>query len=421
MTGVCPDVGDVLNTCLIDRRRVGGRHCNDDNGLVGRGYHAAVKIVHVETGRHLYGGARQVCYLVEGLARLGVDNVLLCPEGSAIAREPLPADIVEMPMAGDVDMGLIRRLRDVFASRRPDLVHVHSRRGADLFAGIAAAAGRWPAVLTRRVERPEWAPWARLKYSRYAALVAISTAVEAELVEHAGIARERVHRVASGVDTQLYRPDPAARGRLVDELGLRSDAVLIGVVAQLIPRKGHAMLLDAVAGLPRRDAFMLLLFGRGPLERRLERDIASRELGGHVRLLGFRDDMPRLLPGLDIVAHPPSAEGLGVAVLEAMSAGVPVAASAVGGVRDVIEDRDSGLLLPPGDSILWRGALERLIDDPAQRSRLGAAGRRRVEREFSVDRMVAGNLEVYRAVLDERGGPASSRSPAESESPDTGI
>lgn len=364
----------------------------------------SVRIVHVETGRHLYGGARQVCYLVDGLSRRGVDNVLLCPKGSAIAREPLEADIVEMPMAGDLDVGLIRRLRDVFATRRPDLVHVHSRRGADLYAGIAAAAGGWPAVLTRRVERGEWAPWARFRYSRFRAVVAISRAIETELVDGVGLARDRVRRVASGVDTRTFAPDAAARARLVGEFGLRPDAVLVGVVAQLIPRKGHRMLLDAVAGLPRDGAaFQLLLFGRGPLARRLERDIAAAGLGAVVRLIGFRDDLPRLLPGLDLLAHPPRAEGLGVAVLEAMSAGVPVAASAVGGLTDVIDDGRIGLLLPPGDPAAWRDALARLITDPGARRRLGDAARRHVERQFAADRMVAGNIEVYHAVLGRNG------------------
>ncbi|MBN1239067.1 MAG: glycosyltransferase family 4 protein [Gammaproteobacteria bacterium] len=361
-----------------------------------------MKIVHVETGRHLYGGARQVRYLIDGLARLGVGNVLLCPKGAAIAREDLPAEIVELRLGGDLDTGSVRRMRDAFAARRADLVHVHSRRGADVFAGLAASAGRWPAVLTRRVDADEWAPWARLKYSRYAALIAISSAIERQLVAGVGLSPKRVFLVPSGVDTGTFAPSSDARGRLVDALGLRGDAVLIGVVAQLISRKGHTTLLDAVARLPGSgDGVELLLFGRGPLAQRIERDAAARNLSARVRLVGFRDDLDRLLPGLDVVAHPASREGLGLAVLEAMSAGVPVAVSAAGGLTDVVEDGVSGLLVPPDDAAAWSDALLRLIEDPALRRRLGAAGRARIEQSFSVEQMLVGNVDVYRAVLGD--------------------
>src|SRR5690606_15227889 len=144
-----------------------------------------MRVAHVESGRHLYGGARQVLHLIEGLDARGVDNVLVCTAGSAIAAEAAGrCRVIELPLAGDVDPWAVRRLRRALSAARPDIVHVHSRRGADLYAGLAASGAPWRTVLSRRVDQREVAPWARIKYRPYAAIVAISRAVERELVEH---------------------------------------------------------------------------------------------------------------------------------------------------------------------------------------------------------------------------------------------
>ncbi|HEU4617532.1 MAG TPA: glycosyltransferase family 4 protein [Gammaproteobacteria bacterium] len=366
-----------------------------------------MKVVHIEAGRHLYGGARQAAYLIAELARRGVSNALVCAPGAAIAEQVAGrAEIAEIPMAGDLDLSLVPRLRSLLAKLDPDLVHVHSRRGADLYAGIAAgvaAGGSRPAVLTRRVDSAEWAPWARFKYARYAAVVAISRAVERALL-HAGVPRERVRLVPSGVDTERFRPDASARARLRAAFSLPGDSFVAGVVAQLIPRKGHGMLLDLLPDVAaRHPRFVVICFGRGPGSERLAREIAARRLERRVVLAGFRDDLPALLPGLDALLHPATAEGLGVAVLEALAAGVPVAASAVGGIVDVIEPGAHGLLVPHDDRAAWIEAIDSIVCDSALRTRLAASGRARVEAEFSARRMAEGNLAVYEAVLRGRG------------------
>jgi glycosyltransferase involved in cell wall biosynthesis len=358
-----------------------------------------VKIVHIEAGRHLYGGAQQVAYLVDELAKRGDSNVVVCARGAAIAsRVGRAAEVIEVPFGGDLDLKLGTRLRTLLAKLDPDIVHVHSRRGADLYGGLAAS-GRWPAVLTRRVDSSEWAPWARFKYARYGAVVAISHAVERALLA-AGLARERVHVVPSGVDVERYRPDPEARARLLAAFSLPASAFVAGVVAQLIPRKGHRDLLDWILALAARHSRLVVLcFGRGPLAQQIEREIAARGLGRHVMLGGFRNDLPTLLPGLDALLHPATAEGLGVAVLEALACGVPVVASAVGGLVDVMEPGVHGLLVPPRDRRAWIESLERLMTEGGARERFGVAGRSRVEERFTAARMAEANLAVYEAVL----------------------
>ena len=362
-----------------------------------------MRILHVEAGRHLYGGARQVCYLVGGLAAEGLENILVCARGSEIAGAVGDATVVELPMGGDLDVFWAGPLRKLIQAHAPDVVHVHSRRGAELVGGRCARRAGAPAVLTRRVDSRETAWWGRLKYRPYSVVAAISSAVESELVDHVGLEPGRVVKVASAVDTGRYRPEPAARARLEKAFGIPPESMMVGVIAQLIARKGHALLFDCVPDVvARHPGIRVLLFGRGPLERSLRRRIAQRSLGSRVQLMGFRDDLAELLPGLDLLVHPALREGLGVAVLEAMSAGVPVVASDAGGIPDIVEHERSGLLFEAGDSRQLYDTLLRILDDEALRLRLARAGRERVKSRFSVQRMSRRYVEVYNRVLSDR-------------------
>ena len=323
-----------------------------------------MRIVHVETGRHLYGGAAQVRDLVAGLAARGVDNVLVCTRGGELEAAAQGARVVALPMRGELDFAFPGRLRRVLREASPDLVHVHSRRGADHGGAAATWLERVPAVLTRRVDADEPASWARLKYRPYLRVVALSRAIEAQLATH-GVARERIVRIPSGVDTARFRPDPEARARLCAAFDLPGDALVVGVVAQLIPRKGHRLLLGELPDLVRSYASLrVLCFGRGPLEAELRAEIAARNLEAHVRLAGFRGDLPELVPGLDVLAHPADREGLGLAVLEAACSGVAVVACAAGGVPDIVDDGRTGLLVEAGDVNGLTAAMRRLIASP---------------------------------------------------------
>ena len=368
-----------------------------------------MRIAHIEAGRYLYGGAAQVGYLVAGLTARGVDNQLLCPQGSEVGAAARAAHVVELPMRGELDVTLLPRLARELKRLRPDLVHVHSRRGADLYGGFAAALAGVPAVLTRRVDAGEPAVLARLKYRPYRAVVALSRAIERQLLD-AGVPAERTALIPSAVDTERYRPDPGARERLRKAFALPGDALVVGVVAQLIERKRHSWFLSSLPALVREQpALRVLFFGRGPLERAVAKAIAELGLEDRVVLAGFRTDLPQLLPGLDLLVHPAQREGLGLALLEAASAGVPAVACSAGGVPDAVVDGETGVLVPRDDAAALRRAVAALLADSAERQRLAEAARRHAERRFDVDRLVAAHLSLYARVL---GAPACAIEPA---------
>lgn len=361
-----------------------------------------MRIVHVEAGRHLYGGAVQVRYLVDGLARAGVDNVLVCPRGSELAAAPPAATVVTLPMRGELDVTLPFRLARELRRVSPDLVHVHSRRGADVYGGRAAAVCGVPAVLTRRVDAAEPGWRARGKYRRYDAVVALSAAIERQL-GGAGVSAARIVRIPSAVDAARFAPDRAARARLRAAFDLPAAALVVGVVAQFIARKRHAWLFALLPELVRAfPSLRVVCFGRGSLEGELRGELDRRGLTACVTLAGFRADLPALLPGLDVLAHPAEREGLGVALLEAAACGVPVVACAAGGVPDVVAHERTGLLAPVEDPAAFAAALARVLSSADERERLGVAARASVERRHSVEGLVAAHLNLYRRVLDER-------------------
>jgi glycosyltransferase involved in cell wall biosynthesis len=190
---------------------------------------------------------------------------------------------------------------------------------------------------------------------------------------------------------------------------LPADALVVGVVAQLIERKRHSRLLAVLPnllwGCPQ---LRVVCFGRGPLEARLRRQLTRLALTDCVTLAGFRHDLPELLPGLDLLVHPAEREGLGLALLEAASAGVAVVACAVGGVPDVVVDGETGVLVQRDDAVALRDAIARLLGAPQERRRLGAGARRHVERRFDTARLVAEHLALYTRLLAE---PAASPVP----------
>lgn len=357
-------------------------------------------VVHLETGRNLYGGARQVVYLLQGLARQGVTSTLVCPPDSAIATAVGHPDVSvqTMPMAGDLDAGFGLRFGRWLAEQHPDLLHVHSRRGADIWGGIAARQAGIPAVVSRRVDSPDLPLLGSIKYGMYERVIAISAAIAAQLGE-TGVSKDKLRVVHSAIELEGDQPG-WSREQFRDAFGLQPDQLAVVCVAQLIPRKGHAVLLDAwQAILARCPAARLILFGKGTEEARLRSQAERSGLGDSVRFAGFRADLHDFFAYADLLVHPALHEGLGVCLLEAQAFGVPVVASRVGGITEAVAENQSGFLVSPQNPEELAGAVIRLLTDADLRAEFGAAGRRHIAENFSVDRMVSGNLAVYEELL----------------------
>lgn len=363
-------------------------------------YYRRVKILHVETGRHFLGGPQQLVYLINALRERGHDNTLVCPPDSGIDGVARLAGIRVQNLfcAGDLDLPFAYRLSQFLKEQTPDIVHCHSRRGADLLGGLAASYADIPAVVSRRVDNTEIRLLATLRYKPFRKIIAISEAIAAVLRER-GVEDERIAVIRSAVDAEAFARAPDCDA-FREEFGIEQGTFVIAAAGQLIPRKGQRYLLQAAASLLREHPnFRLLIFGEGELNEQLRAQAASLGLGDIVRFAGFRDDLDDFVGCFDLFVHPALSEGLGVATLKAAAAGVAVVGFDAGGMKEAIEHGKSGLLVPPEDIDKLQDAIATLIDDDRMRLQMGAAGRERMQNEFSIATMVDKHIALYESVL----------------------
>jgi glycosyltransferase involved in cell wall biosynthesis len=361
-----------------------------------------VKVMHVEMGRHLYGGARQVAYLLDGVNAHSGQHVLVCPKDSRIAEAITnPAvNVLAVPMKGDHDVGFVNRLRQLIRAERPDLLHIHSRRG-DMLTALAGKLENLTMIHSRRVDNPPRWLDLHIKFPLFERIVTISRGILQVLREH-GVSERRLICVPSAVDTDRYRPT-GQREAIRAELGLGAHQPVLAIVAQLIARKGHAVLFKALPKvLARQPDLVLLVFGQGQLETELRELAGTLGLAASVRFEGFRKDLDRIIPAIDLLVHPAWMEGLGVCLLETAACGVPIVACRAGGIPEAVRHGLNGYLVEPGDSDGLAAAMNELLDHPDLLRKFGDNGRRLILDEFSIARMVEGNLEVYRTLLDRQ-------------------
>ena len=361
-----------------------------------------LKIVHVETGTNLYGGALQVHYLLRSLTS-GNDtrNILVCPARSAIAEAAAGTveSLYAVPARGDLDLAFLYRLVSILKKEKPDIVHLHSRRGADILGGLAARITGTRCLLTRRVDNPESRLAVNLKYRLYDQVVTISEGIKDVLLSE-GVPPGKIACVPSAVDSERYA-GPWDQERFRAAFDLPPEGPACGVIAQLIDRKGHRFLIRAIPEILKSvpDA-TFLFFGKGPMESELKKLCREAGLDRKVRFTGFREDLDDHLGCLDLVIHPALMEGLGVSLLQAAAAGVPIVASRAGGIPEAVVDGVNGSLIEPGDTEQLAQAVVGILTDPELASRLGEGGRQLVRDKFSIEAMVKGNLAVYKQLMD---------------------
>lgn len=359
-----------------------------------------MKVMHIEAGRHLFGGAQQVAYLVNGLVKLNVDNIVVCPPNAELINEFDDSSVTLLPtkMKGDIDVGMVFRLRQIIQQHKPDLVHVHSRRGADLFALWAAKLCGVKVILSRRVDNTEPSWFARYKYNAYDSVVTISEGIRQVLLDE-GVNPNHVQTILSAVDIGKFQR-PQNREWLNDEFGLRNEDFVIGMLAQLIERKGHKVLFEAIPKILEQVSHAkILIFGKGPLESELKSFVASSDFQQSVIFAGFRTDIAKILANFDLLVHPAFTEGLGVSLLQASCSGVPIVASAVGGIPEAVADGENGLLIEPKDPRALADAVCRLATDETLREKMSINAKQRIQRLFSTEVMVQKNYDNYRRVL----------------------
>ena len=289
--------------------------------------------------------------------------------------------------------GHLKRLRaDVLCTScyKPDLVGWLAARKAGV--PVVAIAHGWTGA-TRRVKVYETLDAFLMRW--FGAVACVSEAVAAR-VRRAGVPARKVVIIRNALDTTPYdEPFPDARAN-VELFFSAPPRRIVGAVGRLSPEKGFDVLIDAAAIVLRQiDDVGFVLFGDGPLRAELEARVRAKGLEGRFVLAGFRNDLERHLPGLDLVASSSHTEGLPVALLEAQAAGVAVVATAVGGTPEAVLDGRTGLLVPPADPGALAASISSALADDERRQQMGRLGRQRVRDEFTFAAQAARYAELF--------------------------
>jgi glycosyltransferase involved in cell wall biosynthesis len=366
-----------------------------------------VKVAHLDTGRSWRGGQAQALLLIRGLAARGHSGLLLAPAGPLLERAR-GAGIEVEPWAPLGEWDAVALLRAAAALRRfaPEVAHCHSAHAHALGIPAARWAGVPVVVVSRRVDfAVAGHPFSRLKYrlpvDRY---LCVSRGVM-DVMRQAGIPAARLALVPDGVEQP---PVTAGAADLRTLLAVAPATPVVGTVAALAPHKDHANLLRAAALLlARRPDVHFAWVGEGECRAALERQRAALGLESRVHLLGFRTDAPGLLAQFSVFALSSYLEGLCTSLLDAQWLGVPIVATAVGGVLDVIEDGATGTLVPARDPESLARALLETLEHPEEARRRAARAHVSVQR-FEAGAMVDRTLQEYGRALSERPGRARS-------------
>lgn len=366
------------------------------------------------TGRA--GPRIRVTYLIATLEPAGAEKQLVTV-AAAVDRTRFDPRVVCLTRRGPLEVGLraagvpvdlvgkrhklgllaYHRLRARLRAEPPDILHTWMFT-SNLYGRLAALGLPIRTVASEVVADPGKEAWRlavdRLLARRTSAFYVNSRAVARFYHERCGIPLARMTVIPNGVDVRPVEALPRAT------LGVPPHAYLVCCVGRLEPQKALDRVIDALAsdGLRERDV-VLVIAGEGPSRRGLDARVARLGLGGRVRLLGHRDDVPRILAAADLFVLPSLFEGMPNALMEAMAQGLPCVATAVGGVEELLGESEAGLVVPRSDPALLAEAIRTLMDAPDRAAALGRAARERVAARFSIDRNVAAFEALYAAVM----------------------
>ena len=348
------------------------------------------------------GAERAVYELATRLDRRRFDVQVVSLRGGKVADWLTRAgvDVTILGVRGKWDVPRLCRLTTVLRRRPADLLHTHLFH-ADLAgrpAGIAVAVPHL--IHTVHTAEGRFRPW-QYAYARFLSgycdrIICPAPSVRDHHARRSGLPHSRYSVVSWGVDAKANARDSQSRRRLRRQWGIPQTEVLAAFVGRLSPEKGVETLLAAMSHLGARgDPIHLVIAGDGPQRQLVENFIAYGEGGSHARALGFVDDVRGVMSAADMLIMPSRWEGFALAAAEAMVASLPVIATKVTALVDLIDDERTGLLVDSGDVVALAEAIRRLAKDTELRARLGAAAHKEATEVYSIDKTVAAHEKLY--------------------------
>ncbi|HWQ35045.1 MAG TPA: glycosyltransferase [Blastocatellia bacterium] len=370
------------------------------------------RVLHLITSFEIGGTERQAVELLSRIDLRRYDVRLAALRLAGPLYEHLAArfpEVPEFPLTSFYDANAVRqvtRLRALLVREEVDILHAHDFYASLLGAAAARMAGVRVIASQRhlRLSERRLHAWGHRIIYRLADRIAVNAAaIRDDLLASAGLSPDRIVLIRNGFIPPEQTDRAAVKAEIRRRFSLPSDAVLIGVVARLQPVKGHRYLIAAARQLaPEFPQAHFIFVGDGPLRAEIETDIARFGLTERIHLFGDCANGAALAQGFDLSVLPSLHEGLPNAVIEAMAAGVPVVASAVGGVTELIADGKTGYLATPADPPSLARVIARALRSEEERARIAANGQRFITSRFSIERMVTAYERLYEELLRER-------------------
>jgi len=355
--------------------------------------------LHIDTARTWRGGQNQVLLTVNGLREIGHRAALVAhPDGELRRRAAEGLELIPLAPRTEMDLSAAWRLARVVKRLQPAVVHAHDAHGvamASLALSLGGTGTQGPAlVASRRVDfHLRQNSFSRWKHRQVDCFICASEAIRQMLVAD-GVPPDRTVTVHEGIDLDHVRSAPAVN--VHEAFWLPHRAPVVGNVAALVPHKGQRHLIEAAhLVIQQMPDVRFLILGEGELRDSLERLVREHHLEKHVFLPGFRTDVLGCMKGFDLFVMSSVTEGLGTALLDAMACGKAIVGTRTGGIPEVVEDGETGRLVPPRDHAAMAQAILAVLADDEQRRRMGEAGLARVQERFTVERMVAETAAVY--------------------------
>jgi glycosyltransferase involved in cell wall biosynthesis len=375
---------------------------------------APTRILYVIGGGEFGGAEQHLIGLVKTLNPAEwLPHIAVFYEGEFAERlRQLQIPVTVLTPTDLASLGGMTALRQLIRQFQPAILHTHGVR-ANLLGRLANKAEGFPAKLVTTVhsvlklDYPKF--WKRFLFERFERwtwryvdrFILVSRAMKQDFLNN-GLPEGRVTVIHNAIQLPEQPPVRPEFSNLRDELGLPQETVLVGTVARLHPVKGHTYLIQAVKQLETKyPAVHYVWIGGGDLQRQLKEEVEQAGLTNRILFLGVRQDVPELLPQLDLFVLPSISEGLSVAILEALLAGVPVVTTAVGGSPEVVDEGRDGLLVPAKNPDALSRAIEQALSDPEARKQMGQEGQQKVYREFSLERLVRETTDLYKGLLAE--------------------
>jgi glycosyltransferase involved in cell wall biosynthesis len=361
------------------------------------------RVLHLITSFEIGGTERQAVELLKRLDQERYDVRLAALRNEGPFYEEIAArfpDVPEFPLTSFYNANAVKqlaRLRRQMISQKIDILHAH-----DFYSGIiGAAAARMAGVKViaaqrhlKLSDRRVHAWGTRMIHSMAHRILVNSEAIRDLIIEQGSAPPSKIAVIRNGVlESRASRSD--SRNLLCGELGLDPNVRLIGMVARLQPVKGHRFFIEAATTVLReRTDVHFLLVGDGPLRAEIENQAGDLGIADRIHLLGDRTDVTDLVSAFDLLVLASLHEGLPNSVMEAMAAGVPVVATAVGGTKELIVDGETGYLVPPADTGALADRIMFALRDKGC-SEIISTARRRILSSFGIDRMVDSVEQLY--------------------------